>query len=373
MSNLSSIAIVFNGLYVGGAEKFGISIANKFVDNGFNTSIISFKETNCSLFDQIDKRIEIIFIPRKFKYDFILHNQFDNEINKRNIKKVIIIGLLPVFFSRFLSFKRNREVSYFISLHSSIPPSSKIYLLNMVCLFFTRKTDYVFFICNNQRRIWSNKYYFNPNYHDIIYNGVDVEYFKPGAVLDAIGQKESMKIEANDKIILLVASIRKEKGHINAIESLNILHTQYADKKNVHLVFVGDGDESYVAELESLVKKHSLDAYVHFEGDHKDVRKYHEIADIFTLTSYSETFSIAALEAMCYGLPLSLTNVGGASEMVINGKNGMLSKVKDPNSIAASWVVLLDGDFNKNTIREIALKNYSLELMFKKYLKTIMQ
>jgi hypothetical protein len=63
MSNLSSIAIVFNGLYVGGAEKFGISIANKFVDNGFNTSIILFKETNCSLFDQIDKRIEIIFIP----------------------------------------------------------------------------------------------------------------------------------------------------------------------------------------------------------------------------------------------------------------------------------------------------------------------
>ena len=158
MNNKSSIAIVLNGLYVGGAEKFGISVANKFVDNGFKTSIILFKKVDSPLQEQIDSRIEIIFIERKSKYYFIKHKQFEKEISKRNITKVFIVGLLPVLLTRFLSFKRNRDVSYFISLHSSIPPTLKFYLDNLFCLFFTHKTDKVIYVCKNQRTIWQSTY-----------------------------------------------------------------------------------------------------------------------------------------------------------------------------------------------------------------------
>lgn len=373
MNKTNSIAIVFNGLYVGGAEKFGISLANKFVDNGFNTTIFLCKDINSPLVAQIDKRIEIVYILRRSKYDYMLHRQFDIEIRQRSINKVIIVGLLPLLLSRFMSFKRNKSVSYFISLHSSIPPSFKIYIQNMLCLRYIRKTDKVLFVCHNQRKIWSTKYLFKPQQYDIIYNGVDIEYFKPGAGPEVANQKQTMLIPPEDKVILLVATIRHEKGHAYAIESLHILHTKYADKQNTHLIFVGDGDQNYISVLKELVSRYSLNSFVHFEGNQKDVRKYHEIADVFTLTSSSETFSIAALEAISFGIPISLTNIGGASEMVFEGQNGLLSITKDADSIAATWANLMDAGLDRIAIRKIVVDNFSLELMFTKYLHAIIE
>lgn len=369
----NSIAIIFSGLYVGGAEKFGISLANRFVASGVRTHLILFETFRSVMFDQVDERIEIVYIDRKSKVDFVLHKEFDAEVARRNINKIIFFCLSPLFYTRVFSFQKNKDVSYFISLHSTIPASFKVYLKHLLFLFFARKTDKVLFICQNQRTFHYDKYFFRPSLYDVIYNGVDVEYFKPGNGL-VLNKKDEMAIGPNDKVILLVATLRPEKGHSYAIESLNILHNDYADKKHTHLVFTGDGDKKYVEELKQLVSKYSLESFVHFEGNQKDVRKYYEIADVFTLTSFSvETFSIAGLEAMCYGLPLSLTNIGGASEMVIEGKNGLLSKPKDSKSIAATWANLLDAKLDKNEIREIAVNNYSLDLIFKKYYKAILE
>ncbi len=373
MNNTPSIAIVLNGLYVGGAEKFGISLANKFIEKGVGTTIFLFKKFDSPLFDQIDKRIELVYINRKSKYDFILHEKFNTEIVKRNIQKVIIIGLLPLFLSRVFSFKKNKSIDYFISLHSTIPASFKIYLQNLFFLRFIRKTDTVFFICKNQKKFYNQQYYFRPEQFDVIYNGVDVDYFQPGEI-SKNNKKESMGIAFTDKIILLVATIREEKGHTYAIESLKKLHSKYPGKINTHLVFVGGGEENYIKQLKETISSYLLTPYVHFESIQKDVRPYYETADIFTLTSFSvETFSIAALEAMCYGLPISLTNIGGASEMIFEGKNGKLSKAKDVDSIANSWAELLDSNLNKKDIREIVINNFSLELMFAKYNEAIMQ
>ena len=117
-----------------------------------------------------------------------------------------------------------------------------------------------------------------------------------------------------------------------------------------------------------LVSKLELDEYVHFAGNQKDVRPYYEIATIFTLTSVSvETFSIAALEAMCYGLPISLTRIGGAEEMIIDDINGTLSEPGNPSSIAASWKKLLSMNINRDRIRELVINNFSLEKIYHHY------
>jgi glycosyltransferase involved in cell wall biosynthesis len=97
------------------------------------------------------------------------------------------------------------------------------------------------------------------------------------------------------------------------------------------------------------------------------------VADLFTLTSFSvETFSIAALEAMCYGIPISLTNIGGAAEMVVEGKNGNLSLSRNPTSMASSWASLLDAGLDKAAIREHTVNNYSIKMIFEKYRQAIL-
>jgi glycosyltransferase involved in cell wall biosynthesis len=373
MKSVDSIAFVFNGLYVGGAEKFGITLANKFVADGIPTHLILFENFSSPMFDQVDKRIEIIYIKRKSKLNFILHNQFESEVEKRGINKIVFFCLSPLFLSRILSFKRNKKVDFFISLHSTIPPSFKERVKNMIFLRFARRKDIVLFICNNQRYYHKQMYLFNPPLFDVIYNGVDIDYFKAGNSLQIVGKRESMGIPVDEKIILLVATLRPEKGHAYAIESLHILHTSYPEKKRTHLVFTGDGAPQYVTELKQLVSRYGLENFVHFEGNQQDVRPYYEVADLFTLTSFSvETFSIAALEAMCYGIPISLTNIGGAAEMVVEGKNGNLSLSRNATSMASSWASLLDAGLDKTAIREHTVNNYSIKMVFEKYRQAIL-
>jgi glycosyltransferase involved in cell wall biosynthesis len=235
-------------------------------------------------------------------------------------------------------------------------------------LRLAKKSDHVFFICKNQQQYYKNSYFFNPPNQEVIYNGINTDHFKTSETNRLVDKRKEMNISDNGEIISLVASIRKEKGHKDAIHALFLLRGNYPNRKNTHLVFVGDGESSYVRELKEMVANKGLNEFVHFEGNQKDVRPYYEVSNLFTLTSYSvETFSIAALEAMSMGLPLSLTNVGGAAEMVTEGKNGALSIPKNPLSIAESWNKILEMNLQRDNIRQIVIEKFSFNQMFAQY------
>ena len=111
-----------------------------------------------------------------------------------------------------------------------------------------------------------------------------------------------------------------------------------------------------------------------FKGNFSDVRRFYRMADLFTLTSYGgETFSFAALEAMAFGLPCSLTNIGGADEMVIEGKTGVLSKSRTPASIAESWHQLLNRKLQPYEIRQFVVENFDAKRMFEDYYKLLVK
>ena len=100
---------------------------------------------------------------------------------------------------------------------------------------------------------------------------------------------------------------------------------------------------------------------------------FYYIADIFTLTSESETFSIAALEAMSFGLPCALTDVGGAREMIVEDWNGTLANPLDPWSIANAWLNALKNNQNGHSIRQYIATRFSLPTMLDKYVNLLSQ
>lgn len=364
------IAFVIHGLSMGGAEKFLIYLVNRLKKDGHTPMIISLSNDN-TLLGEVNKDIPVYTILRKHKFDLSIAYRIRKFILDNHIEKIFCINMFSFFLAK-LGFLNNKNIQFYISLHSTDPLSFKNHLANHIYFRVVQRRDHVIYICKNQKSFLKHTYSIKSFRDDVIYNGINPSYFDPSNFpeFDVSVFRKQFGIQSAEQVILKVARLRIEKGHADAIRALALLHNQYGTK--AHLLFVGNGDLIFISKLKELSRQLNVDKYIHFSGIQLDVRKYYLGSTIFTLTSQSiETFSLAALEAMAFSLPCSLTNIGGASEMIYKGINGNLSEPKNPESIATSWNELLNTDFDRNKIREVVLNNFTSEVMIENYIKLL--
>lgn len=93
------------------------------------------------------------------------------------------------------------------------------------------------------------------------------------------------------------------------------------------LELVGDGPDR--ASTQALVRTLGLEQDVCFHGERDDLADLYGASDVFLLPSESESFGLAALEAMACGVPVVASEVGGIPEVVIDGETGFLAEVGD--------------------------------------------
>ncbi len=84
---------------------------------------------------------------------------------------------------------------------------------------------------------------------------------------------------------------------------------------------------------------------------------YYRAADIFVLPSFSEAFPLTLLEAGASGLPIVATNVGGVSDILHDGVNGLMTKTGDSEDLAGKIITLLD---NNELRKEMGKKGQAL-------------
>ena len=365
------VAFLIHGLVVGGAEKFFISLVNHFYQSGHDPLVILLSDDN-ELFPEMDPGVNSIIIKRKYKYDLTIGRKIKAALNEHKIDTVFTVNIFSFFLMK-LFFPFNRDKRFFLSLHSTIPATQKEHLLNYIYFRSISSRDKVLFICKAQKEYLGRKYFFHPKRSAVIYNGINTAFFavRNNKSLEARKKlREQLNIGETDKVIVKIARMFPEKGHTYGIDALKILHEKYNCK--AHLVLVGSGDQQYEGEVKAYAAKSPVAGYIHFIAHQKDVRPYHHLSDAFTLTSYKiETFSLAALEAMSSGIPCSLTNIGGAAEMIFEN-TGTLSKAKDARSIAESWYNLLQKQFDPVALHDYVETNYSLDRMIANYEKEIL-
>ncbi|MFN5422930.1 MAG: glycosyltransferase family 4 protein [bacterium] len=361
------IGFVIHGLSMGGAEKFMIYLVNKLKEDGHMPIIISLS-TDKTLIHELNKDVPVVTILRKHKFDFTIVYRIRKVILDNHLEQVFCINMFSFFLTR-IGLLYNRSIKFYLSLHSTVPVSFKNHLANHIYFGLVQQRDHVIYICNNQQGYLKKKYLIRAHTDQVIYNGIDTDYFDPSlfSQFDTLRFRRQFGIAPADLVILKVARLRVEKGHSDAIRALGILHKQYGVK--AHLLFVGNGDRPFIKSLTELSREFDIEEYIHFSGIQSDVRKFYLSSTIFTLTSHSiETFSLAALEAMAFSLPCSLTNIGGANEMIYEEINGCLSEPNNPLSIAESWNKLLTTSFNRKSIRDIVLNNFTSDIMLQQYI-----
>jgi glycosyltransferase involved in cell wall biosynthesis len=350
---------------MGGAEKFLISLVNDFQRKNMNPLLILLSNDN-KLINEVDKNVTIVEILKKNRFDLGISKRIKKEIVSRNIKKIFCVNTYSFFLTK-ISFLRDRSVELYLSPHTTIAFSFYNFIQNKIYTRTIGKNDTIIYLCNNQNQYYRKTYMLEKNKELIVYNGVDTDKFDRNkfSEYDESEIKQELGIKENEKVILMVARIEKEKNHKIAISAMSKLVQIMNDK--VHLVFVGSGEEMYINDLKSYTQSLKIEKYIHFTGNSNDVGRYYMVADIFTLTSNSETFSIAALEAMSFGIPCTLTNVGGANEMIDKNINGSIMNSNDSESIAKTWENVLTKVYIREEIRNNIKTNFSIDKMLTKY------
>jgi N-acetyl-alpha-D-glucosaminyl L-malate synthase BshA len=108
------------------------------------------------------------------------------------------------------------------------------------------------------------------------------------------------------------------------------------------LQLVGDGPER--PRIEAQVHSLGLSDHVRFLGDQVELVELLQGSDVFLLPSTTESFGLAALEAMACGVPVVASNVGGVSELVTDGEVGFLAPAGDVAAMAGHVLRLLTDD-----------------------------
>lgn len=167
----------------------------------------------------------------------------------------------------------------------------------------------------------------------IVLNGVDPALFDTGA-------DESVRREFgwddDDPVVGIVAGLRPEKDHATLLKAAPIVIDQLP---RARFLIIGDGPTR--TSLEAMAVDLGIAPNVHFAGARRDVRRLLRGIDVFTLTSETECFSLALLEAMASGRPAVCTDVGGTPEIVAEGKTGYLVPFADSRRLAQRLTELL--------------------------------
>jgi len=164
----------------------------------------------------------------------------------------------------------------------------------------------------------------------VIYSGVDLDQFNPGAAPAWRGStRQEIGCGPRDTVFLFVGSGFERKGLDTAIESL-----AYANSQAFWLVVVGRDRDA--ARYEAQARRAGVAARVRFVGAREDVRPYYAAADCLVLPSRYDPFPNTVLEALAMGLPVIASERCGAAEVLRERGGGFVTPPDDAMDLARS-------------------------------------
>jgi N-acetyl-alpha-D-glucosaminyl L-malate synthase BshA len=168
----------------------------------------------------------------------------------------------------------------------------------------------------------------------------------------------------DEKILMHVSNFRKVKR----VEDLVYVFKIVSERIKCKMLLVGDGPERH--NVEQLCRKLGVCDGVRFLGKQDAIEELLAVADVFLLPSETESFGLAALEAMACQVPVISTNTGGIPEINIHGITGLLSNVGDVQDMAKNVIYLLEDEKRLQQFRKNAYKQatrFRLEAILPRY------
>ncbi|UMB54669.1 N-acetyl-alpha-D-glucosaminyl L-malate synthase BshA [Lutibacter sp. A64] len=198
----------------------------------------------------------------------------------------------------------------------------------------------------------------------VIYNFIDFDKYPE--ITDEECQRSSIA-QNNEKIVTHISNLRPVKRAWDVIDIFYKIQKKIPSK----LLLVGEGPDR--ERIECMAKDLGILDKILFLGNSNEVNKLLCYSDLFILPSETESFGLAALEAMAAKTPVISTNSGGLPEVNIEGVTGFLSNIGDTDNMAKNGIYILESDerllkFKQNAFAQA--QQFSLQNILPGYIET---
>ena len=153
----------------------------------------------------------------------------------------------------------------------------------------------------------------------------------------------------DERILVHTSNFRKVKRTTDVIRIFQKVQEKIPSK----LLMVGDDPERTAAE--QLSRELGVANDIRFLGKQDAIEEILSVSDLFLIPSGSESFGLAALEAMACKVPVISSNSGGLPELNVEGVTGFLSEIGDVDSMAANAIHILEDNARLDQFKEAAL------------------
>lgn len=329
MTPIKTILHVIDTTGPGGAETVFINLADGTRDKGFRS--IALIRGKGWVYEELQRQnIETVILDCKGSFNIRFLLNLCKLIKKERVDIIQSHLLGSNIYCAMAGLLTRKPV--FATFHGAVDVSKNERFLKLKAWFLNKGVTKFIAVSKGLLEEIRQSGLLNANKAIVIHNGIDTsKYYK----------RDSKKIRSDLQLghdAILVGSL----GNVRPAKSYDVLIKAAALLVKVspdyHFVIAGDTNkEPLMSELRALIDDLNVGKNIHFIGFQNDSAEFLGQIDIFLLTSSSEGFSIATVEALATGLPVIATKCGGPEE--INELTGGINLVEpnNPNGIANTF------------------------------------
>jgi glycosyltransferase involved in cell wall biosynthesis len=359
---------ILNTLGRGGAETLTVRLADAMVDLGHRCDVVALKRLPPRYGDELVPHADaaVFCCDSRGFIDFRAMRRLAKIINERRADVLVAVNEYAMMYAHFAQRLAGRRIPIVVTFHTTLVPNLREQVKNRLQRIFFGLSDMLVYISECQAAYWRSRGV-RAKAECVIHNGVDIDFFSVGQAERMRGEaRRQMGLHDSEYVIGLCGRFWPEKNHTQLVDAVVQLKEEGVPVK---AVLVGGGPSQ--SAVQDYVRARGLSDAVIFAGHQNDVRPYIAAFDVGVLCSTTvETFSVAALEIMAMGRPVVLSELGGASEMVIEGKNGFLFPVGDTRALIAHLRSLYDSTRRSmmgSRARQIVVERFSHGEMVRSY------
>ncbi|MBU3012522.1 N-acetyl-alpha-D-glucosaminyl L-malate synthase BshA [Polaribacter vadi] len=272
-------------------------------------------------------------------YELALSTKMVEVVKKYDLEVLHVHYAIPHAYAAYMAKQMLKEKGVYVkvvtTLHGTditLVGSHPIY--KAAVEFSINNSDVVTAVSNNLKKTTNELFNINKKIQ-VVYNFIDVEKYSKAEEDEC---QRGALATSNERILTHISNFRPVKRVEDVIKVFYEVQKEIPAK----LLMIGEGPERKKAEL--LTKKLGIKNKVFFLGNSTEIDKILCYSDVFLLPSETESFGLAALEAMAAKNAVISTNTGGLPEVNLHGETGFLSNLGDIEDMAKNAISILKDD-----------------------------